>query len=72
MSVVFVTDEEGTQTEESRRPLPEAGLEEDREFCHGGWGHLSRTEDSVDWAPHCPQEVLPPGPGQELLPRQGV
>lgn len=45
-------DEEGTQTEDSRRPLSEAELEEDREFCRGGeWGHLSGTEDSVGWAP---------------------
>lgn len=53
MSVVFVTDEEGTQTEESRRPLPEAGLEEDREFCHGGWGHLSRTSFLLDLDRSC-------------------
>uniref|UniRef100_H3C8L8 Uncharacterized protein n=1 Tax=Tetraodon nigroviridis TaxID=99883 RepID=H3C8L8_TETNG len=35
------TPTEGTLREEGPRPLPEAELEEDREYCHGGWGHLS-------------------------------
>lgn len=48
--------------EDSRRPLPEAELEEDREFCWGGmgtWGHLSGTEDSGGaGSPHCPLLTL--------------